>query len=316
MNKPYTIIRPADHDAWLAERNNGIGSSEVATIMGCNPFQTRYQLWRRKKGLDAPVEENFAMKAGHYLEDAVSRFFSDETGLEIIKNSAGDWLAVDNARPYLRVSPDRLYWLPGMAHNTQNRGICECKTTQKAVDADNVPSHWFCQLQYQLGVTRLPAGSLAWLTQGREFGYRHFDADDEFFGIMTAEIEKFWRDYIIGDAIPAAESVDDVLAMYPRHMDGKTATATQEIVDQLEMLKGLKEQAACVDEAKKAIEDSVKLLLADAEMLVDAKGDVLATWKANKDSVKFDAKKYQAEHPDDAKAYMVTTPGARVLRIK
>ena len=66
------VIRPKDRAEWLEYRKDGIGSSEVATILGLNPWETPYQLWRRKKGLDAPKDETFAMKAGHYLEDAVS----------------------------------------------------------------------------------------------------------------------------------------------------------------------------------------------------------------------------------------------------
>ena len=90
-----TIIRPANREEWLTHRQEGIGSSEVATILGLNPWETPYQLWRRKKGLDAPKEETFAMKAGHYLEDAVSMFWHDETGRNIIKRSAIDWLILN-----------------------------------------------------------------------------------------------------------------------------------------------------------------------------------------------------------------------------
>ena len=71
------VIRYKNSQEWLSDRRNGIGASEVGTILGLNPFETPYQLWRRKKGLDAPKQENFAMKAGHYLEDAVSLFYRD-----------------------------------------------------------------------------------------------------------------------------------------------------------------------------------------------------------------------------------------------
>ena len=108
-----TVIRPKDRNEWLEYRKSGIGSSEVATILGLNPFETPYQLWRRKIGLDEPKTETFAMKAGHYLEDAVSLFWSDETGRTVIKSSAGDWLIRDNERQFLQVSPDRTYWLTG-----------------------------------------------------------------------------------------------------------------------------------------------------------------------------------------------------------
>ena len=107
----YTIIRPKDRNEWLEHRKSGIGSSEVATILGLDPWETPYQLWRRKVGLDEPKTETFAMKAGHYLEDAVAQFWHDDTGREIIKSSAGDWLIRNNERPYLQVSPDRTYWL-------------------------------------------------------------------------------------------------------------------------------------------------------------------------------------------------------------
>ena len=107
------IIRPKSREEWLEHRKNGIGSSEVATIVGLNPWETPYQLWRRKLGLDPAKDETFAMKAGHYLEDAVAMFWHDETGREIIKRSAGDWIIANKERPYLQVSPDRTYWLSG-----------------------------------------------------------------------------------------------------------------------------------------------------------------------------------------------------------
>lgn len=44
----YTIIRPKDRNEWLEHRKSGIGSSEVATILGLNPWETPYQLWRRR----------------------------------------------------------------------------------------------------------------------------------------------------------------------------------------------------------------------------------------------------------------------------
>lgn len=133
-----TIIRPKDRNEWLELRKAGIGSSEVATIVGLNPWETPYQLWRRKLGLDPAKDETFAMKAGHYLEDAVAQFWHDATGNEIIKSSAGDWLIKDNDRPYLQVSPDRtfgsqdeprttatrVYWNARQPKNKSTRKIC------------------------------------------------------------------------------------------------------------------------------------------------------------------------------------------------
>lgn len=310
-----TIIRPQSREEWLKVRESGIGSSEVATIVGLNPWETPYQLWRRKLGIDPPKQENFAMKAGHYLEDAVAQFWHDETGQDIIKASAGDWLIRNNERPYLQVSPDRTYWLAGLAHSNANKGILECKTTQKSIDADDLPKHWFCQVQYQLGVAELQKGSLAWLSSGREFGYKDLAFVPDFYGWLVEEVEKFWKDYIEAKQEPAAVSVSDVLLKYNRHTDGKVLEVGDEVFRDYQDLKDVRKQIEALEERKDTLEGRIKLAFGDAEAISYA-GDTLATWKAPKPSKKFDAKTFCANEPEMAAGYMVETQGSRRFLLK
>lgn len=310
-----TIIRPSSREEWLDVRKSGIGSSEVATIVGLNPWETPYQLWRRKVGLDAPKEENFAMKAGHYLEDAVSRFWSDETGREIIKRSAGDWIIRDNDRPFLQVSPDRTYWLTGEKHNDSNKGILECKTTQMSIDADDLPKHWFCQVQYQLGVAGLEHGSLAWLCSGREFGYKDIDLVHDFYGWLVEEVERFWRDNILGKQEPSAVSVKDILLKYNRHADGKIVEVGSEIFDACTSLREIKKQIKELETSQEELEERIKMAFGDAEG-ISFDGQTLATWKAPKPSLKFDAKALKADAPETYSKYVIQQQGARRFLLK
>ena len=309
----YTIIRPRDHQEWLKYRESGIGSSEVGTILGLNPFDTPYQLWRRKMGIDPPVVENFAMKAGHYLEDAVSMFFSDATGYAIDKDSAGDWLVVSDAKPYLRVSPDRLYTHPDFP---QDKAILECKTTQRDIDKDDVPQHWFCQLQYQLGVAELQYGSLAWLIAGRKFDYKSYKFDSDFFGYIVEIVERFWVDNILGKREPDSINVDDIVLRNPRHVTGKQVQASEQLVKACDELKGLKHEIDVISARKKDLENDIKMAMADAEALVTPAGEVLSTWKTAKDSTKFDEKRFAAECPEKYKQYLITQPGTRRFIVK
>ena len=310
-----TIIRPKDRTEWLKYRESGIGSSEVATIVGLNPWETPYQLWRRKVGLDAPKQENFAMKAGHYLEDAVSLFWQDETGQQVIKSSAGDWLIRDDERPYLQVSPDRTYWLADMPHSNENKGILECKTTQMTIDEDDIPKHWFVQVQYQLGVAGYQHGSLAWLTQGRNFGYKDLAFVPDFFAWLVEEVDKFWLDNIQGKQEPTAANVQDILLKYNRHMDGKIVEVNDEIFAAYQELKEVRDELSAIEEKKAALEEKIKLGFGDAEAISYA-GQTLATWKAPKPSNKFDAKAFTAAHPDLAKEFTFQTQGARRFLLK
>lgn len=310
-----TIIRPKTREEWLQVRQGGIGSSEIATIVGLNPWETPYQLWRRKMGLDPAKEETFAMKAGHYLEDAVSLFWQDETGQQVIKASKGDWIIRDNDRPYLQVSPDRTYWIGGETKNQQNKGILECKTTQKEIDEDDVPKHWFCQLQYQLGVGGYREGSLAWLSAGRTFGYKEFDFVEDFYGWLVEEADKFWTDHILGKKEPQLTNVRDVLLKFNRHTDGKDIEVDEETFKVYEDLKEVRAELDPLVKRKEELEDRLKMAFMDAEGITYG-GDLLATYKAPKPSRKFDAKAFQAENPELAERYTSEQQGARRLLLK
>jgi len=310
------IIRPKDRAEWLEYRKSGIGSSEVASILGLNPFETPYQLWRRKRGLDGPQDETFAMKAGIYLEDAVSRFWADETGREVIKASAGDWLLVKKEKEFMRVSPDRTFWVdPEGKKNMQNKGILECKTTQKSIDQDDLPKHWFVQLQYQLGVAEYEQGALAWLSGGRDFGQKDISFVPDFFGWISEEVERFWTDNIIGGIEPESISVEDVIKKYARHTDGKIVETTEEILQAYTELKAVREELKALEERRDALEETIKMAFGDAEA-ISYGGRTLATWKAAKDSEKFDSKEFCSKHPDMAIQYMITVPGSRRFLLK
>ena len=311
-----TIIRPGSREEWLEIRKSGIGSSEVATIVGLNPWETPYQLWRRKVGIDPPKPENAAMRNGHHLEDAVSRMWNDATGREIIKRSAIDWIIRDNDRPFLQVSPDRTYWL-GESRSPEAKGILEIKTTRMKVDPEDLPKYWFAQVQYQLGVAGYSQGSLAWLSagQGFDFGYQDLKLVPDFFAWLIEETEKFWVDNIKGGAEPDAVSATDVILKYSRHTDRKIVECSDEVFEAYQNLKEVKKEIKALEERQEAYEATIKMAFADAEALSYG-GDTIATWKAPKASPRFDAKAFQTDHPDLVKPYLHMTQGARRLLLK
>jgi predicted phage-related endonuclease len=160
-------------------------------------------------------------------------------------------------------------------------------------------------------------GALAWLTAGREFGYRDLTFDKDFYDWMTEEITRFWVDYIIGDNEPLAINVADVLLKSPRHVAGKMLTVDDDIIAELSELKALREEMAALDQRKKAIEEAIKMTMGDAEALVlPDTNDVLCTWRASKERTKFDEKRFAQEHPDMYAQYTKTTAGSRTFILK
>ena len=255
------------------------------------------------------------MKAGHYLEDAVARFYAEESGREIIKSSATDFMFIDKDKPFLRVSPDRTFWLPDVARNDDNKGILECKTTQRPVDPDDLPKHWFCQVQMNLGVAGYEQGSLAWLCSGREFGYKDITFAPDFYGWMIEEVERFWIDNVLGGKEPAAINVQDILTKYNRHTDGKQIEVSDEIFETYKDLKDLKKEISALEDRKETLESRIKMAFADAEAITYG-GDTLATWKAPKPTEKINTKLLEERYPSIAKEITQPVQGSRRFLLK
>lgn len=132
---------------WLLWRQKGIGSSDVAIIMGLSPWKTAYQLWL-EKGDKVKVEngENFATRRGHENEPKARAHVELLTG----KSWPAD-LIIDEKKPHYRVSLD------GRCGDE----ILEIKVPSiKLVDdvetlgLQGIPDYYMVQMQYQLLVSK------------------------------------------------------------------------------------------------------------------------------------------------------------------
>lgn len=314
----YKVIRPATHEEWLEERKKGIGSSEAGTVMGVNHFDTAHRLWRRKTGLDPAVESSEAMELGHHIEPAVASLFAARTGAEILKSSEGDWLAVDTRRDYLRVSPDRLYYMPGEPHTKGNQHILECKTTSVGVDKDSIPVYWYCQLQYQMGVMGIRKGALAWISS---FPRLHFDFlevefNELFYESLLETLDTFWNVNILQNVAPQDQNGEDALLRYPKAEDGLTVEADAETIGKYNAIKQLARDIAELEKSKDGLEGEIKSVMGEAECLVMPSGTVIAQWKNMKPRMKFNEKSFQKDNPEEYDKYLEEVPGGRRFSIK
>lgn len=289
----YKRIYPSSHDEWLALRGTGIGSSDVGTILGVNPYNTPYQLWLRKRGELPPIEENLAMKLGHILEPVVAQLYSEETGYEIQKDTEGDWCAKSDKKDFLIASPDRI-----CTDNEGNDVLLECKTTRNFVDNNAPPMSWICQTQYLMYITEIDKGAIAWLKDGRDFGYKSMVRDDKFCEFLIERVERFWVDCVIGGKEPEAINSEDVLLKYPTTTKGKIVQATDEIRKSYERLSEVQSTIASLTKEKESIIDAMKVCTADGESLMF--GDTLIGRYRGGEKVideKFDIERFKAENP-------------------
>ena len=69
-------------DEWLEERRKGIGGSDVAALLGLNPYKTPLALWEEKTAKNVSDCTSESAYWGTMLEDVVAKEFSKRTGMK------------------------------------------------------------------------------------------------------------------------------------------------------------------------------------------------------------------------------------------
>jgi len=145
--------------AWLKARVElgTIGASEVATVLGANPFDSLFALWSRRKGISPPVEETRQMRRGKNNES----FIIGEYNLEVDRGLHGA-----NAKHAKRIV-NSLAWceIEGVKFHASPDGFIEGEDIHvEAKDslwyqawAEGTPLHVQAQIQPQLMVLKTKA---------------------------------------------------------------------------------------------------------------------------------------------------------------
>lgn len=80
-------VQEIDRAAFLAERQTGIGGSDVHHLFSLEPYGCARRLWYEKSGIkaDYPFDGNKATERGARLEDFIADMYSHETGRALVK---------------------------------------------------------------------------------------------------------------------------------------------------------------------------------------------------------------------------------------
>ena len=287
------IIKPKSHEEWLAAREEGVGASEVAAVVGLSPWDSPFSLWLKKTKQVPPTEENMAMHMGHLLEPVVVTLWEEQTGGRAIKASAADIIYQDPEKPWRRVTPDRVAYRISHWSGKKEKILIEIKTTSLTIDPDEIPVHFICQVQYQMLVTGIHNCDLAWLTAGCDFNYAQIKYDAEFAEWLGSEVDKFYNECVLGNKQPELITVADFT--FKGSTPDTTIVADSDAEADIRELRDVNASLAEYEARQEQLKDNLKLFMGENEALVSEDGTVLATWKSTKKGRTFLLKKQKQE---------------------
>ena len=244
---------------WLAWRRQGLGSSDVAAIVGLSPWATPYSVWAEKTGRYVGHDDDDDVKEfGRRAEPMLAPWFEDLTGYR-----ATDWQhrATHPDWPIARATCDALV----RRGRAAPLGVLEMKTTGWQRDWEELPDHYHCQTQWQLAVTGLPDGWVFALHGRRPAIYpvRRSDADIAW---LLDRAQAFWRDHVEADVAPPVDghhATTAALAGIARD------AAAVDITGHLEDLRAYRAAATEATAAKKHADElanRIKAALGDHEI--------------------------------------------------
>lgn len=195
-----------DEDAWRQARQNSIGASDAAAVMGISPWKTEAQLWDEKANGKTLDFHNADTVRGHRSESHILELYGIETGRKIF--SGERIMLMSNHIPFMSCTLD------GIDFTDENNPIIievkSVKFSHGEWSDEKIPDYYFTQLLHQLAVTGWNEAILlvrftrneGWESASeRMYHVKREDVQDQIDKLVRKE-DKFWNEYVVNKKRP------------------------------------------------------------------------------------------------------------------
>ena len=272
-----------ERQAFLERRKSGIGGSDVAAVLGVSKWKTPYQLWLDKTSDTVEEKESDILHFGTVLEQVIADEYARRNNVKVLRRNQ---MYRHADHPELIANIDR-YVVGGK--------ILECKTCNAYASSkfgeggDEVPDEYLLQVQHYMHVTGYHEADLAVLIGGNEYRQFSLKYDAELANYAADKCVAFWQNYVEKQTPPPA-IVQDNLAEYYKAIPGSSIVATEEIAELCRLYKEESAAEKAAKDRKEALGSQIKLFAAENEIITNAEGKTIATWKKGKDRATVDWK--------------------------
>lgn len=195
-----------DEDAWRQARQNSIGASDAAAVMGISPWKTEAQLWDEKANDKTLDFHNADTERGHRSENHILELYGIETGRKIF--SGERIMLMSRRNSFMSCTLDGIDFT-----DENNPVIIEVKSVKFSHGEwsdDKIPDYYFTQLLHQLAVTGWNEAILlvrftrneGWESASeRMYHVKREDVQDQIDKLVRKE-SKFWNEYVVNKRRP------------------------------------------------------------------------------------------------------------------
>ena len=316
-SQPTTALRliktkDLSRDDWLKARKQGLGSSDAATALGLNPYQSPLALWLEKTQAESindidPEDDTHPTYWGNVLEPIVATHYSKRTGNKVRRVNA---ILQHPQHPFMLANLDREVVGQPDVH------ILECKTTghygAKAWK-NGVPEYVLVQVMHQLAVTGKQAADVAVLIAGQDLQIHRVHRDEALIAKLIELESRFWWHVENNIPPPADGSESSALTLQTlfQRDNGQILDLSLD-ADMNSVFEELLKVRSQMDECKakeSILKQRIQQTMADYSYAQFRQGSV--SWKKIADSTMLDSKALSQDHPELIQPYLKTKVGSR-----
>jgi len=289
------------------ERRKAIGSSDVAALLGIDPYRTPYDLWLEKTGRleeQGPEAPSAAADAGNRFEPAVLDFAQERLG-PLIRNQR-------RVRPelYLAVNLDAVVRRNGEPVEGKTAGLFSPLIDPWGEpETDQVPDRVLAQTHGQMLTVKKEICHVPSFLAGRGFLMFCVPFNPDLGNEIAERAVAFWENNVLADTPPEGVASLPVLKRMRRVPKKITTLGENLLTDWLTA----KEKAAQAGKVAEAVQSVLLTALGDAEAARFPSGEAVTYFEQGRADL--DVKRLRAEKPEVAVEYMRET-AFRVLRHK
>ncbi len=279
--KPYLVLCDTnDEQEWLAQRDVGIGASEIGAILGIDHRSSPLKLYCEKTGALPPedLSDVEAIKWGHRLEPVIAQDFQERTGRRVVRGRRGRYSTLQSVEhPWALASLD--FW----TGEGEEMWPLEIKnvTAFKAEDwLDGTPEYYLAQLQQQMLVTGAKRGTSAALIGGNRLVWCDVERDEQMIRKITYHGALFWQRIVQREPPDPddSEATKEVLKrLYPQD-DGSTVELPMVLADVIDEWRALKAEVKDSEARIRGLENQIKATMGEAQIGILPTGDQVS-WK-------------------------------------
>lgn len=262
------------------ERRRTLGASDVAAVVGMNPWKTQHDVWLEKMGL-ADDQNDIRTRAGELVEPVALQLYCEETGASV----ASFGTIVHPRHPWMSATPDFAVF--------GRRVVGEAKFVGWRVaphwgsGPEDVPDYYRPQGEWQMEVCDADECHFAALVGGPDFRRYTVKRDRDLAGLLVEICGKFWRDNVVARKAPSVDGSENAREMLKKLFPRDTTPlkpATPEVEEIARLLVGAKRSRMAAEAYEATLENRLREAIGDgAGFFSDG---WVATWKTAKNGVR------------------------------